>query len=165
MNTQLTHAAASTMPPLKPTAEDLTLLAGAQEAELAARDLYDAGIAAASWTDEQAALMVNLRESHEAYAQSLGAMLGVNRTGVPSAAITATHEVGMSSSDAATVLAAATALEAELVVTHLGLLGQFVGIDAAALTSSILMAEGRHGTALADLSGATDLAALLGEQA
>jgi hypothetical protein len=95
VNTQLTHAAASTMPPLKPTAEDLVLLAGAQEAELAARDLYDAGIAAASWTEEQATLMVALRESHEAYAQSLSAMLGVKGSGVASADITAANEVGM----------------------------------------------------------------------
>ncbi|MEN9821770.1 MAG: hypothetical protein RLZ04_196 [Actinomycetota bacterium] len=165
MNTQLTHAAASTMPPLKPTAEDLVLLAGAQEAELAARDLYDAGIAAASWTEEQATLMVALRESHEAYAQSLSAMLGVKGSGVASADITAANEVGMSSSDAAAVLAAAQALEATLVAAHLGFLAQLEAIDAAALVSSILMAEGRHGTALADLAGATDLATLLGAQA
>lgn len=165
MNTQLTHAVASTTPPLKPTAEDLALLAAAQEAELATRDLYDAGIAAAGWTDEQAALMVNLRESHEAYAQTLGAMLGVKASGVPSAALTSAHEIGMSSADAATVISEAIALEDELVATHLGLLAQIAAIDPAALVSSILMAEGRHGTALADLSGATDLATLLGAEA
>lgn len=165
MNTQLTHAAASTMPPLKPTAEDLALLVGAQEAELAARDLYDAAIAAASWTDEQATLMVTLRESHESYAQSLGAMLGVKATGVASADVTAAHEAGMTSADAAAVLAAAHELEDFLVTAHLGFLAQLVAVDGAALVASILMAEGRHGTALADLAGSTDLAALLGAEA
>jgi len=165
VNTQLTHAAASTMPPLKPTAEDLALLAGAQEAELAARDLYDAGIAATSWSDEQATLMVTMREAHESYAQSLGAMLGVKAPGVASADVTAAHEGGMSSADAAAVLAAAGELEAALVSAHLGFLGQLVAVDGAALVASILMAEGRHGTALAALAGATDLAALLGDEA
>lgn len=161
MNKPLTPAAASTTPPLKPTADDLVLLAQAQEAELAARDLYDAAIAANDWSETQATLMVALRESHEAYVQSLGAMLGALATGTPSGELTSAFEVGMTGAAATDILVAAIGLEAALVAAHLGVLGQLTAVDGAAMVASIVMAEGRHGTALADLGGATDLTGLL----
>ena len=52
------------------------------------------------------------------------------------------------------LLAAAYELEATALATHIELVGMLQGTEGAALLASILAAEARHATVLADLAGA-----------
>lgn len=149
-------AAAPTPPPKAPTADDVTLLSAAQRLELSLRDVYDAAIAdVAEWTDEQAAVMVAIRESHEEFANALSGALGRKAPGKRSEVAFATLHLD-SGLDAAGALAALVAVESAAVATHLEVLGGLVGTDAGGLTAAIITAEARHCTVLADLAGVTE---------
>ena len=151
---------ATTAPPQRPTNDDLAVLGEAQVLELTARALYDEAIAAGGWSDEQAVVMVYIREAHEAYAQSLAGLIGRTAPGVRSEKLFTSLKAGFGGSvDGA--LAAAYALESAAVATHADVLSLLVGIDGAALIASIQMNEARFCTVLADLSGVTDEADLL----
>jgi len=155
-------AADETTPPQKPTDADVELLAAAQQVELTARDLYDAGIAGSTWTDEQAAVAVHIREAHEAYANSLSGMLGRQAPGVRNDTLFGSLS-GKFKGDAADVLAAMIALEQTAAVTHADILGRLQSTNGANLIASIQIAEARHSAALAALGGTTTLSDLLGD--
>ena len=151
---------ATTAPPQRPTNDDLAVLGEAQVLELTARALYDEAIAAGGWSEEQAVVMVYIREAHEAYAQSLAGLIGRTAPGVRSEKLFTSLKAGFGGSVDGT-LAAAYALESAAVATHADVLSLLVGIDGAALIASIQMNEARFCTVLADLSGVTDEADLL----
>jgi len=149
-------AAADGTSPKKPTDDDLEVLGVAQRLELSLRDVYDDAISGvAGWTDEQAAVMVALREAHEEFANALSSMLGTDAPGKRSEVAYAELRVdtGGTPGDAVVEL---WAVESRATATHLEVLGSLVGTDGAELTAAIITAEARHSTALADLAGISD---------
>ena len=154
-----TPATTTTSPPKRPSTDDVTLLGFAQSVELAARDLYDVALGTSGFDADQRAVIATIRESHDAYAASLSAILGRLAPQTPN---TVVDSLSSSFAGAAsTVLDAAYSLESTAVATHIDILGKLQGTDGATLIASILIVEARHGTVLAYLNGKTDLDVLL----
>ena len=154
-----TPATTTTAPPKRPTNDDVTLLGFAQSVELAARDLYDVALSTKGFDADQRAVIATIRESHDAYAASLSAILGRLAPQQPNAVA-----ASLSSSfagETSTVLDAAYGLESTAVATHTDILSKLQGTDGAQLIASILIVESRHGTVLAYLNGRTDIDDLL----
>jgi len=61
--------------PVRPTEADSELLASAQAAALATRDLYQAAVAAGA-TGDHTATFVSLAAHHDAYAQAISSLIG-----------------------------------------------------------------------------------------
>lgn len=153
-------APTTTLPPLRPTSDDVVLLAYAQQVELTALALYDEALALGGWSDAQAATVTFIREAHLAYGQSLSGLLGRQAPGTKSEKLfTALRGDFTGAIDG--VLAAAGALESAAVATHGEVLSTLQGTDGAALIASIQSNEARYSTVLADLAGETDPAVLL----
>jgi Ferritin-like domain len=151
----------TTEPPRRPTDDDVTLLAFAQQLELTAAGLYEAAIAGvAGWSDVQASVMTEMRESHLAYGNTLSGLLGKSAPGTRSEELFAEWKSQFTGSTD-DVLTAAAELESAGVATHLDILAKLQGLNGAAAVASILVAEARHCTALLDLAGSTDLSELL----
>lgn len=145
-------ATTTTAPPRRPTDDDVTLLGFAQSLELAAVELYDQALGGGS-VDDQTSLLTTLREAHQAYAHVLGGFLGTKADGVASAEVSEQFGEGFGGS-LDDVVAAAYDLETTAVATHTELIGMLEGTEGAALLASVLVAEARHATVLADLAGA-----------
>ncbi len=128
------------------------MLGFAQTLELAAVALYDQALGGGSVAD-QSSLLTTLRESHQAYAQVIGGFLGTSAGGIEAADVVEQFGEGFGGS-LDDVLAAAYDLETTALATHTELVGQLQGTEGAALLASILVAEARHATVLADLAGA-----------
>jgi len=156
-------ATTTTAPARRPTDGDVSLLGFAQTLELAAVALYDQALGGDAVAD-QASLLATLRESHQAYAQVLSGFLGTKADGVASTDVVEQFGDGFGGS-LDDVLAAAYALETTALATHTELVGQLEGTEGAALLSSILVAEARHATVLADLAGADLDAQLMSDAA
>lgn len=152
-------ATTTTAPPKRPTTSDTDLLSFAQTVELAAVQLYDLALAGESLADNRS-LIVTLREAHLAYSHVIGALIGKVAPGVALESAVDSFRAGFGGS-LSDVLAAAYDLEATALATHDDLIGTLVGTDGVTLIASILMAEARHCTVLADLAGSTDLDTLL----
>lgn len=151
----------TTAPPKRPTTDDVTLLATAQQVELAATKLYsDAITNVKGWSDDQAAVMVAMREAHLAFANSLSGLLGKPAPGTPLEAVLTAAGPGFQG-DPTSVIKAAADLESTAVATHTDVLSKLQGVNGAALIASIQIAEARHTTVLRDLAGSSDLAELL----
>lgn len=141
----------ATIPPRRPTSADIELLALAQSAELTARDLYEQAVAAGAGGDHVASL-VAVAAHHDAYAQSLSALLGTDAPQARNDALFSSLQSGFGS-DTESMALAAHELENTLVVTHTDLLGLLEGTEGAALVASILIGESRHCAAMAALAG------------
>jgi len=149
----------TTTPPKRPSDDDVTLLGFAQTVEIAARDLYDVALGTKDFDETARAVVATIRESHDAYAAALSALLGRQ---APQKANPITDQLKESfGGDTKSVLDAASQLESTAVATHTEVLGKLQGTDGAALLASILIVEARHGTVLANLNGATELDDLL----
>lgn len=153
-------APTTTAPPLRPTTDDVALLDFAQGVEMAARELYDMALQSSSLSDVERAVIVTIRESHDAYVQSFSGLLGREASQQTNADAVAAFADAFGGSTA-DMLAAASALESTAVATHTELLGQLQGIDGAKLIASIVVIEARHGTVLASLAGKSGLDDLL----
>lgn len=159
-----TAGAAAATPPKGPTADDIELLAAANRLEITLREVYDDAISGVSgWTDQQAAVMVAMREAHEEFANALSGALGSDAPGERSEVVYAQLRNAAKGSPA-DVIVAMWGVESAAVATHLAVLGQLEGTNGAALTASIQVAEARHCTILADLAGITDRSLLLVDQ-
>lgn len=147
-------------PPQRPTAGDSDLLGALQQLELSALALYDQAIALSGWPAAQATVVTTLRESHAAYAEALGALLGGDAPGEADMALIDQFatEFGRTPTKA---MQAAVELESALVATHLEALGRLEGIDGATLVASIQITEARHTTVLAEMTDAGTLSDLL----
>ncbi len=145
----------SAAPPLKPTTDDIALLALAQQAELSARDLFDKAQGATGWSAAEAVVIVTIREAHEAFAQSIAALIGSDAPNEADAKLV-TRLGGQFSGTSTGALRAGVQLESDLVATHEDLIGQLESVDAAALIASIHTAEARHAIVLADIAGMSD---------
>ena len=136
----------TTAPPKQPTDDDVSLLGFSQSVELAARNLYDVALGTDDFDDNERAVLATIRESHDAYAASLSAILGRQAPQT----VDAVFDTLQSSfgGDKHSVLDAAYALESTAVATHTDVLGKLQATDGASLIASILIVEARHGTVL-----------------
>ena len=154
-----TAATTTTAPPKQPTEDDVSLLGFSQSVELAARNLYDVALGTDDFDDNTRAVLATIRESHDAYAASLSAILGRHAPQTVNPVFdTLQSDFG---GDKKSVLDAAYALESTAVATHTDVLGKLQATDGASLIASILIVEARHGTVLAYMNGSTDLDELL----
>jgi hypothetical protein len=148
----------SSAPPRRPTDADVALLGTLQGYELSARALYAAARQNIDWvaadTDEQGWVDVIdvFLDAHEAYAAAFSGQLGRE---APNARNQEFYDARVEdfTADAASALQAMYDLEADLVVTYEAALGVMEGIDGVTLVSSIITAEARHGTVLANMQG------------
>lgn len=150
----------TTVAPKRPTAGDVALLGFAQSAELATRDLYDVMLAGALVSEAHRPVLFELRENHEAYAQSISGMLGRQAPNVRDEGVFTAGQAAFGG-PVAEALGAAYQLENALVATHEGLLGKLEGLDGVGLVASVVVVEARHGTVLADMVGGATLATWL----
>jgi Ferritin-like domain len=150
----------TTAPPRRPTDSDIGGLRAVQQIELTARALYDAAIAARDWSDTELTVITTIREAHEAAAQALAGMLGVDSLNEKDQSLFASLANDFNGSIEVR-LKAAYDLEAAIVVGHGAALGRLIGTDGATLMAAIQSAEARHGTVLADLAGETVVSTLL----
>lgn len=158
--TPSSEAPAPTDPPARPTEADVALLAFAQQAELAARDLYQDALDAGAAGNSDRVLQA-CRDNHGAAANVLSGMLGTSAPQARDEDVYSERSGDFSSTDLGTVAAAGYDLENTLVATHISLVGMLEGVDGARDVAAILAAEARMCTVLADLSGnGDDLAAL-----
>lgn len=158
------QATTTTAPPRQPLDGDRRLLGVAQRLELAAVALYDEALRGRQLDGEPRGVIAGIREAHEAYAQSLSAILGKAAPDIAEQAIV--DELGGAfAGPVGAMLEAAAALENALVATHTELVGTLEGTDGTSLVASILVVEARHATVLADMAGVTDLDQLLVNEA
>jgi rubrerythrin len=150
----------TTAPPRRPSTGDLALLGFAQSVELAAQKLYEAALATDGLGEKTRLIVAAVRESHQAYAQAINALIGSAAPGTPLAAVVSESAPAFSGSQASIVTAAAD-FENIAVATHTELLAQLQGTDGAKLIASIIIAEAAHAVAFGDLAGRTDLEQLL----
>ena len=154
-------ATTTTAPPKRPSDADVALLGFSQSVELAARNLYDVALATSvfQFDGDTKAVLATIRESHDAYAASLSAILGRQAP----QAVNPVFSTLQSSfgGDKKSILEAAYGFESTAVATHIDVLRKLQGTDGASLIASILIAEARHGTVLAYMNGSTDLDKLL----
>lgn len=127
--------------------DDLAVADLAIAYELAARDLYDAAIAAGASND----LWHVLREQHESYAQRVSGLVG-KPARVPSATMFDSLSGGFSSSEP---FAAAMELENTLAATHTEWLATVASPNMAVAMASIAALESRHAAVLGIQSGIT----------
>ena len=153
-------AAKAATPPQRPTTDDVAILGALQQIELAARDLYDKAAGLSGWSAAELTVVTTIRESHEAFAQSIAGLLGADAPNTAATDIVKSLGSGFSGT-AAKAAKAAHHLESALVATHMEALGALQGVDGATLVASIQMAEARHTTVFAELAGYTDDAHLL----
>lgn len=115
--------------------------------ELAARDLYDAAIAAGS----SDGLWATMREQHESYATRLAGLAGV------SANTRNDHVFGALESSFATAepVLEARDLENVAAATHVDLLGRIESTALADVVAAIASMEARHSTVLGLIAGET----------
>lgn len=156
---------ATTATPGAPTGADADALAAMLGIELAAGELYRAAGDAGATTGNPDLFAV-IGDSHDAYAESLAALVGLPVSGSIDAAFVDARRPDFESSDVAAVADAGYVLESELVRTYTELVGSVANVDAASLAASILIVESRHCTIMADLAGrGNDLTALLDNDA
>lgn len=146
----------TTTPPRRPTAADSALLGFAQQAELAARDLYEAAVAAEAGGDQTASIAA-LAAHHDAVSQSISALIGRD---APQSRLDSVFEAYESRfiDDTKTLALAAHELENTLVATHLSLIETLDGTDGVDLVASVVVAEARHVAAMAALAGLSPVA-------
>lgn len=158
--TPVVDSATTTVPPARPTSNDIATLVALHEAELAARDLYQKTIDAASVSDADKLAAVSLiREHHRAYGQALAGLLGKSATNIANADLVNAHLEAFGSSSK--FAEAAFALENTLIATHTSAIGTLEGTEGAALIASIVITEGRHAVITAELAGKNYLDAQL----
>ncbi|MFN3254682.1 MAG: ferritin-like domain-containing protein [Ilumatobacter sp.] len=142
-----------------PTSDDIALLREALRLELSARDLYQAQLDAHPNGSMATAVKVML-DNHEAYAQAIAGATGLSIVDV--GRNDQVFDDNVEAFEASDFAAAAHTIEQTAVSTHTALLGDYESADALALTSSILVAEARHATVLADVLGVDDFDVLFG---
>lgn len=139
--------------PTPPTSADRALLAFANSAEFAARDLYAAAAALPAFSDEEKAVLVGFHDHHRAAAQALAGLVGSKATNLRDEAVFETFRQRISGSNKSDIFDALRELENTLVSTHLSLVGTLDGTEGSALVASVLNIQARHAATLALLGG------------
>ena len=102
-----------------PTKADRELLAFANSAEFAARDLYAAAAALPAFSDDEKTMLVGFHDHHRAAGQALAGMVGSLATNVRSDEVYNAFRGRVMGSDKNAVLDALRDLENTLASTHL----------------------------------------------
>ena len=139
--------------PTPPTPVDRALLAFANSAELAARDLYAVAAELPAFGADEKTMLVGFHDHHLAAAQALAGLVGKAATNVREDAVYDAFRGKMTGSDKSAIYDALRELENTLVSTHLSLVGTFEGTEGSALVASVLTIQARHAAALALLGG------------
>ena len=127
---------------------DLALTGFAISLELAARDLYDAAIAAGAGVG----IWQTMREQHEAYAQRLAGISGISA----SVRDDATFDLLVSEFETSDPSQAAYELENIAAATHTELIGSVEEVNLAAAMASFVSMESRHALVMAAQAGEDD---------
>jgi hypothetical protein len=139
--------------PTPPTTADRALLAFANSAEFAARDLYAVAAGLAAFNDDEKAVLIGFHDHHRAAGQALAGLVGSKATNVREDAVYNAFRGRLNGSDKSAIFDALRELENTLVATHLSLVGTLEGTAGSALVASILNIQARHAAALALLGG------------
>jgi len=153
-------ATTTTAPPKQPTGADAELLTFAASMELAIVALFDLALGVLEEGDERS-VFAAVRESHQAYAQSIASAIGAGASPTPLSELINEQEGSFSGGSTAELAMVAYDIEATALATHTDIVGQLQGTNPAALLSSILITEARHCTVFATIAGETDLDVLL----
>ena len=151
--------------PTPPTAADRTLLAFANSAEFAARDLYAVAAGLPTFSTDEQTMLVGFHDHHMAAGQALAGLVGKDASNVREDAVYNAFRGKVMGSDKSAIWDALRELENTLVSTHLSLVGALEGTEGSALVASILSIQARHAAALALLGGRTVTDALTNEAA
>ena len=136
---------------------DINLLAFAQAAELATRDLYLGVVNRAAMSGDEQALLVLFHDHHVAYEQSLNGLLGKRAAVVRDDSMYASFLVKLSKAEE--IWATLLEVENTLVTTHTSILERLESAATAGLIASVITVEARHAAILATLiSGDLSLA-------
>lgn len=141
--------------PTPPTADDRRLLAFANSAEFAARDLYALAAALPAFNEDEAAMLVGFHDHHRAAAQALAGLVGAVATNARDESVFGAFRGRITGTNKGEIFDALRELENTLVSTHLSLVGTLEGTAGSALVASILTIQARHAAALALLGGRT----------
>lgn len=139
--------------PTPPTAADRTLLAFANSAEFAARDLYAVAAGLSAFSTEEKTMLVGFHDHHLAAGQAIAGLVGKSATNVREDSVYNEFRGKVMGTDKSAIFAALRELENTLVATHLSLVGTLEGTEGSALVASILTIQARHAAALALLGG------------
>lgn len=151
--------------PTPPTAADRALLAFANSAEFAARDLYAVAAELSAFSAEEKSMLVGFHDHHLAAGQALAGLIGSEATNVREDAVYNAFRGKVMGGDKSAIFGALRELENTLVSTHLSLVGTLEGTAGSALVASILTIQARHAAALALLGGGALADALVNEAA
>lgn len=146
-----------------PSSADVALLAFANGAEWAARDLYAVAAGLAVFTDEESSMLVGFHDHHRAAAQALGGLIGADARNVRDDAVYNAFRSQLSGNDKGAILDALRQLENTLVATHTSLVGTLDGTAGSSLVASIITIQARHAAALALIAGRSLNDALVNE--
>ena len=145
----------TTSAPIRPTADDVELLAFAQGAELAARDLYEMAIESGTGGDGERVLAV-AHANHQAAGDAISALIGGAAPQAADPSIVASLDAGFAGGDLAAIAGAGQELENTLVATHTEVIGQLANLGAISAVAAILVAEAQMATVMGDLAGNGD---------
>jgi hypothetical protein len=148
--------------PNVPTDADSAVLDLVIGFELAVSELYRRKLEAGTGSDALADAVGVMAENHQAYAQAIAGATGLS-AGEANPSLVAALRNGFEGSDEE-FFAAAHEVEQAAVSTHTDALGNYESNEAILVTASILIAEARHATVLADLLGVDDLDVLFGNE-
>lgn len=128
---------------------------------MAAAALYDMTLGITSFDETEHTILTVLAQSHRSYGQSLAGLLGRNAPNEVDQSVVTSFAKAFGSGNIVQILEAAATLESTMVATNIAVIGELSGTEAANLLASIVTIEGRHGTVIADMLGATKLPDLL----
>jgi hypothetical protein len=136
-----------------PTTADESLLAFANAAEFAARDLYAAAANMPMFGKEESAMLVGFHDHHRAAAQAFAGLVGSAATNEPSTTVYNAFRNRLTGDDKNAIFTVLRELENTLVSTHTALVGVLEGTAGIALVASVLTIQARHAVVLAQLAG------------
>lgn len=145
--------ATTVAPPAQPVASDKPLLDGLRAVELALVALYKDAMSTAGLSDEETAIIALFESHHQAYADSLSALLGRDAISARDQVTYATYATAMKATSFDALAPTLATIENGAAKRHTVALASLKGLDGANLVASIISIEARHGAALQSVSG------------
>ena len=140
-------------PPAQPVGTDKPLLDGLRAVELALVALYRDAQSIAGLSDDEKAIITLFEANHQAYADSLSALLGRDASSPRDPVTYATYAASMKAASFDAVAPTLAAMENGIAKRQTNALASLKGLDRANLLLSISSIEARHGAALLSVSG------------
>lgn len=141
-------------PPAQPVATDKPLLDGLRAVELALVDLYKDAMSTAGLSDDEKAIISLFESHHQAYADSLSALLGRDAVSPRDQVTYATYAVAMKAQSFDQLAPTLAEIESSAAKRHTNALASLNGLDGANLIASIISIEARQAAALLSVTGA-----------